>query len=56
MQHTHSHNRADDALRAARAAILSGKSIPASTQAILEACGHNVGALEQRIIEMNRFA
>jgi hypothetical protein len=40
----------------ARLAVLRGEHIPATTQARLEALGVDVPAMEQRLIEMNRFS
>lgn len=41
--------RSPDPLRIARAAVLNGLPIPATTAAQLEARGVNVGDLEQRL-------
>jgi hypothetical protein len=41
----------DNPFREARAAVLAGKPIPATTSATLESRGVDVGALEQRIKE-----
>ena len=55
MHLTPSRDPQDNALRAARAAVLSGEPIPTLVQERLYARGIDVSALEQRLIQTQEF-